>query len=112
MRHLTYLGLLAACLVGTLPLELFLGARVYRRWRRCALAVLPVAALFVAWDVAAIRAGWWTFDRRYLTGLDIGLPVEELLFFLVIPVCAILTLEGVRRCRPGWPVGERAEDGP
>jgi lycopene beta-cyclase len=108
VRHLTYLGLLAACLIGTLPLELVLGARVYRRWRRAVLAVLPVAAVFVLWDGLAVHAHWWTFDRRYLVGVWLGLPLEELLFFLVIPVCALLTLEGVRRVRPDWTVGDEA----
>jgi hypothetical protein len=28
------------------------------------------------------------------------------LFFVVIPVCAILTLEAVARRRPGWPIGD------
>ncbi len=34
-----------------------------------------------------------------------GLPVEEVLFFLVVPVAAVLTLEAVRTVR-GWPVGD------
>ena len=34
------------------------------------------------------------------------LPLEELLFFLVIPVCAVLTLEAVRTQRPDWLVGD------
>ena len=102
MRHLTYLGLLVACLVGTAPLELFLHARVYRRWRRTVLAVVPAAAIFTAWDIAAIHAGWWSFDRRYLVGIWLPghLPMEELLFFLVVPVCAILTFESVRATAP------------
>jgi hypothetical protein len=33
------------------------------------------------------------------------LPLEEGLFFLVVPVCAILTLEAVRAVR-GWQVGD------
>ena len=41
MGHLTYLGLLAGCLVVTAPLELVLRVRVYARWRRVLLAVLP-----------------------------------------------------------------------
>jgi hypothetical protein len=31
--------------------------------------------------------------------------LEELLFFLVIPICAVLALEAVRRVR-GWPLGD------
>lgn len=106
--HLLYLALLAACLVGTLPLELVLGTRVYARWRRLALTVLPVAVAFGGWDVAAIRQGAWTYDRRYLIGVTLPgrLPLEELLFFLVIPVCAVLTLEAVRVRRPNWTIGD------
>lgn len=112
MRHLLYLAVLLGCLVGTLPLELRLGARVYRRWRRALMAVLPVAAVFVVWDVAAVAAGWWSFDPRYILGIRLpgGLPIEEVLFFLVIPVCAILTLEAVRRLRPGWRLDDGAPD--
>lgn len=108
MRHLLYLAVLLACLMGTLPLELGLGARVYRRWRRALAAVLPVAAAFVAWDIAAVAAGWWSFDPRYILGIRLpgGLPIEEVLFFVVIPVCAILTLEAVRRLRPDWRLDE------
>ncbi len=109
MRHLTYLALLAGCLLGTLPLELLLGVRVYARWRRLVIALLPGLVLGVAWDLYAIHHGHWHFDRRYLVGLDLaGLPLEEVLFFVVIPSCAVLTLEAVRRRRPGWSIGDEA----
>ena len=55
--HLTYLLVLAACLLGTAPLEVVLRVGVYRRWLRLAAAVVPVAAVFTVWDVLAIRAG-------------------------------------------------------
>jgi lycopene cyclase domain-containing protein len=103
MAHLTYLAVLLACLIGTLPLEFAFRARVYRRFRRAATAILPVAALFLAWDFLAAAAGWWFFDPAYLVGVWVGgLPLEELLFFLVIPICGILTLEGVRHFKPRW----------
>lgn len=102
-----YLAVMAACLIGTLPLELWLGARVYRRPVRLLLTLAPVLAVFVTWDVLAIRAGHWRY--RHLTGVRLGdLPVEELVFFLVIPVCALLTLEAVRRLRPQWPLDDEA----
>ena len=104
--RLAYLAVLAGCLLGTLPLELRLGTRVYARPRRLLLTLLPVLVVFGVWDVLAIRAGHWTYDPRQVTGIAIGdLPLEELLFFLVIPVCAVLTLEAVRAVK-GWRVGD------
>lgn len=102
--HVAYLLVLLGCLLATLPLELLLHVRVYAQWRRLAVALLPSIVVFGGWDVAAIAAGWWHYDRRYLVGLDLPgrLPIEELLFFVVVPTCAILTLEAVRSRRPHW----------
>ncbi|TNC24836.1 lycopene cyclase domain-containing protein [Amycolatopsis alkalitolerans] len=98
MDHLQYLLLLAACLVVTLPLELT-GSRVYRQPARAARAILPSAVVFGAWDVLAIAGGVWSYNPRYLTGITLpfGLPLEEALFFLVIPLCGLLTFETVER---------------
>ena len=98
---------LAACVVVTLPLELVLGARVYRRPRRLLLTLLPVLLVFVCWDALAIHAGQWTY--HHLVGVKVGdVPIEELAFFVVVPLCSVLTLEAVRRRRPGWQVGDES----
>ena len=104
MRHLVYLAILLACLIGTLPLEFLLGTRVYARWRQLALTVVPVAVLFGAWDLWAIHTDTWWYDKRYLVGVTLPgrLPLEEMLFFLVIPTCSILALEAVLARRPEW----------
>ena len=92
-----YLLLLLGCLVVTLPLEFALGARVYRRPRRLLLAVSVPLVLFCAWDIAGIRRGVWTYNPHFVTGVNLpfSLPLEEFLFFLVIPVCGLLTYEAV-----------------
>jgi lycopene cyclase domain-containing protein len=90
-----YLILMGACALVTAPLEMF-GTGVYRQLRRAAAAVIPVAIVFIVWDVLAVAGGVWTYNPRYLTGLSFGnLPVEELLFFIVIPVCGLLTYSAV-----------------
>jgi lycopene cyclase domain-containing protein len=104
MAHLTYLALLLGCLLGTLPLEVVLGVRVYRRWRRLLVALAPTVVVFVGWDVFAIHRRLWSYDPRYLVDVTLPgrLPLEELLFFVVIPVCAVLTFEAVSVRRPEW----------
>jgi lycopene beta-cyclase len=100
MASWQYLTVLAACLVVTLPLEVVLGARVYRRPRRLALVLLPVIAVFAAWDlVGAARSHWW-WNASSVIGLHLlGLPIEEWLFFAVVPLCALLTYEVLGRER-------------
>jgi lycopene beta-cyclase len=92
-----YLILMGLCLLITLPLELVLRARVYRRPRRVLRAMAAPVAAFVVWDVVAIARGHWSYSDAYTTGWVIppNLPVEELVFFLVIPICALLTFEAV-----------------
>ena len=100
MGRASYLLLLAACVLGTLPLEFRWRARVYRRPARWLLSVLPVVAVFGAWDVWAISREHWTYDPAQTSGVLLGnLPLEELLFFVVIPTCALLTYEAVRNAR-------------
>jgi lycopene cyclase domain-containing protein len=103
VRHLIYLAVLAGCLIGTAPLEVVLRVRVYARWKRLVLTLAPVVVVFVAWDLYAISRHHWSYDRRQTSGVVLPghLPLEELLFFLVIPVCAVLTLEAVRKVT-GW----------
>lgn len=97
MDHFQYLALMAACLLLTAPLEFLLGARVYRRWRRALACVVPVALAFVVWDIIAIRREHWFFSPQYTTGVVLpgAIPLEEVVFFVTIPLCALLTYEAV-----------------
>jgi lycopene cyclase domain-containing protein len=98
VRHLTYVAVLAGCLLAALWLEPVLKVNVFRRPLRLILTVVPVAVIFALWDVGAIAAGHWTFDPAQMIGVKLpgGLPLDEVLFFVVVPICAILGFEAVR----------------
>jgi len=86
---------MVGCLVLTAPLEVF-GRGVYRQARRAAAAVIPVALVFIAWDLLAIVGDVWSYNPDFVTGVGIGvIPVEELMFFVVIPLCGLLTYSAV-----------------
>lgn len=95
-----YAGVLLACLLVTLPLELALGARVYRQPRRLLLTLAVAALPFVVIDWLAVRQGLWWYSKRHTLGPALGpLPLEEIAFFVVVPLCALLT-HGAVRARP------------
>ena len=111
MGRVTYIAVLAVCLASALWLEPLLHVGVLRRWRRLLLTLVPVIAIFVAWDIAAIAAGQWYYDSGQILGIVLPgrLPLEELLFFVVVPLCAVFGFEAVRRVT-GWKV--RDDGGP
>lgn len=105
-----YLIVLVSCVTVTLPLEIIGGARVCRRPKALLATLAPVVAIFAGWDLIAVRRGDWWFSARYTLGSRLaGLPIEEWLFFLVIPVCTLLTYEALGRGvrDPRFPSGRR-----
>lgn len=100
MRHAAYAAMLAFVLIGTLPLHRFYRLSVLRQPVRLAMAIVPVAVVFVTWDVVATAAGHWRFDPAQTFALRWwGLPLEEYAFFVVIPLAGILTFEAVAVAR-------------
>lgn len=107
MSHLGYVAVLLLILLGSVWLELVLRTRVLRRALRLLLALIPTIVVFMAWDAYAIAQGHWDFDLDQVLGWQVvaGVPVDELLFFIIVPLASILTLEAVRSVR-GWTAGD------
>ena len=63
---------------------------------------MPVVVAFSAWDIVGIWRGHWSYNPLYVTGIDLPLrmPLEELVFFVVIPICGLLTWEARLDRRP------------
>jgi lycopene cyclase domain-containing protein len=101
--HWSDIAMLAFCLVGTLPLVPAFRLRVLRQPTRLLLTVVAVGSPFLVWDLYATRSGHWRFDAaQTLPWRVAGLPLEEIAFFVVIPLVAVLTYEAVRVVRrPG-----------
>ena len=52
---------------------------------------IPVAlVLGILWDYIAIERGWWSYGKEFLLGPSIlGIPIEDFLFFIVVPAGAV-----------------------
>ena len=106
VSQFSYVAVLAFVIIGSIWLEVALRTRVLVRPRRLALTIIPVLAPFLLWDAYAISQGHWWFDESRILGLYLpgDIPVDELLFFIVIPFASVLTIEAVRSVK-GCTVG-------
>ena len=98
LANWSYVAMLLFVIIGSWWLEFAFKIRVLRRPRLLASAILPVSVFFLIWDAFAINQNHWTFDKEQILGIigPFNIPLEEYLFFLIIPMAAILTLEGVK----------------
>ena len=66
----------------------------YKRIPRLLLPLLGVSGLFIVWDQWFTSMGVWGFDNAYISGYFLGkLPLEEVLFFVIVPYNCIFIHE-------------------
>lgn len=98
LENWSYVAMLLFVIAGSWWLEFAFKIRVLRRPRLAFSAILPVSLFFLAWDAFAINQEHWSFDPAQTLGIygPFDVPLEEYLFFFIIPLAALLTLEGVK----------------
>lgn len=73
----------------------------YKEWRFVFLATLIVAVPFLIWDELFTQWKVWGFNPIYLLKIYLGqLPLEEVLFFVVIPYNFIFILKVIQAYFP------------
>jgi lycopene beta-cyclase len=92
-----YMIVLAATVFFPLILSGDRNLGLYRRRRAMIASIATVVVVFGAWDVIATARGHWSFNPVYVLGPSLlGLPIEEWLFFVVVPFVTIFTWESVK----------------
>jgi lycopene cyclase domain-containing protein len=86
-------------LSGSLPfvLSFWRPLKFYRNLSALSITIFFIVIIYGAWDVFAVYRGHWYFDPEAVWGFRIiNLPIEEVLFFVVIPFCCIFTWEAIK----------------
>ncbi len=94
LNNFTYLFVLAASVLVPLILSFDKNVRYYKNLKYIMPAIVVTAIIFWVWDVRFTAAQVWSFNPEYTIGASIkGMPIEEWLFFLVIPYSCVFIYE-------------------
>ena len=65
--------------------------------------MLPTSSAYIIWDIIATKTMVWRFNAQYLMGINIvNLPIEEYMFFLVVPYACLFIYACLRAYWPNW----------
>lgn len=108
MGQFSYLGVLLFIFLVTSLLEVILKARVWQKFKRLIFTIVPVVLAMTLWDWYAIINDHWFFNEKLTSGTILFgfLPIEELLFFALVPIASLLTFEAVRSIKKESVPGE------
>lgn len=68
----------------------------YKTWKHLFPAIAITATFFIIWDHYFTINGIWSFSEKYTTGFKIfNLPIEEIMFFIIIPYCCVFIYESL-----------------
>jgi lycopene cyclase domain-containing protein len=92
----TYLLINILIIFFPLILSLDKNLKFYKKVPYVLQSIAFISSAYIVWDVIATERGDWTFNPEHLIGSCIlGLPIEEILFFITVPYSCIFIYETV-----------------
>jgi lycopene cyclase domain-containing protein len=89
-----YGWVIIATICGPFLLSFDKKVHFYSNWKALFPALLSIGSIFLIWDSYFTKNGIWGFTPDYISGIYIGnLPLEEVLFFLVVPYACVFIYE-------------------
>jgi lycopene cyclase domain-containing protein len=93
----TYMVLMGITLFSPLVLSFDKRVHYYTRWKALFPSILPMFIVFIIWDVIFTRNNVWWFNKEYVIGWFIAhLPLEEWLFFILVPFACVFIYDVIK----------------
>ncbi|MDH5420060.1 MAG: lycopene cyclase domain-containing protein [Candidatus Bathyarchaeota archaeon] len=93
-----YLAILIAVFLVSMSLKLKYKIQLFKSVKEALLLAILLLVIGGLWDSYAILRGYWSFEKEFFIGIDIGvMPLEECLFMLIIPFLVLVLYRIVTR---------------
>jgi len=97
-----YLYLLLFTVLVPLSLTWDKKVQFYKQLKSLFISIILVSSIFIIWDVFFTKYGVWGFNQDYLLGLSFfKLPIEEILFFIIVPYACVFIHDTLNTY---WPI--------
>jgi len=88
MSQFTYIGLMIVfAIVPSFILLFFLRDRI--NFKNLGISLFLLFIIGIIWDYISIEIGIWSFSQDNTVGKFLGIPIEEYLFMIFVPLLVI-----------------------
>lgn len=97
MMQYEYLFVLFLTLIVPLIMSFDKKIKFYKKIKFLFLSIFIPFIFFAVWDHFAIKRGHWNFALDKIVNIYvINIPIEEILFFIIIPFVSLFTWECIK----------------
>jgi lycopene cyclase domain-containing protein len=105
-KQFTYLFLIVLTIAGPIALSFDKKVAFYKNFKHFAISAGITSLIYIIWDILFTKNNIWKFNDVYILNYKfLHLPLEEYLFFIVVPYASLFIYECIKKYFPNLKVG-------
>lgn len=105
-KQFTYLFLIVFTIAGPIALSFDKKVAFYKNFKQFAFSAGITSLIYLIWDILFTKSNIWKFNDVYILKHKLlELPLEEYLFFIVVPYASLFIYECIKNYYPNLKVG-------
>ena len=105
-KQFTYLFLMVVTIAGPIALSFDKKVAFYKNYRPFLISAGITSLIYIIWDILFTRNNIWKFNDTFIIKYKLfNLPIEEYLFFIVVPYASLFIYECIKNYFPTLKTG-------
>ena len=105
-KQFTYLFLMVVTIAGPIALSFDKKVAFYKNYRPFLISAGITSLIYIIWDILFTRNNIWKFNDTFILKYKLfNLPIEEYVFFIVVPYASLFIYECIKNYFPTLKTG-------